>query len=438
MARESSGSVAPPRTVGGVRRTAADRAATAFTSELFAGLARADQRRWAHAYTRGLLVTPGRKTVRAIAARVSDSATAAQALHQFVNASPWPWEPVRARLAEWVVRHAPPGALVVRATLMPKRGERSCGVHRRFAAEEGRTVNCQLGIGAFLVGSAGAVPVDWRLLLPGRWSQDARLRGTARVPAELPRTPQSVVELAAELVRAVDGLLARPAGTALPVLVDLPGCADPDALVEQLAARGRFAVSIAPDQPLLPEPRTAAPAAAARPARLLWQSRPTAPGPFSPYAGPVRLPQGAAAVRLIAERRHDGTVRRCWLADRELPPGEVTSALPLASVAEATATRLEDVGLRAFEGRSFPGWHHHMTLVSAAWALRALGHPGAVPEGFAVDRPRPAVVRHPAGSGPPNRRSGAEATVRRLEQRIARVPPAVSPTGAPTTRTGTP
>lgn len=28
----------------------------------------------------------------------------------------------------------------------------------------------------------------------------------------------------------------------------------------------------------------------------------------------------------------------------------------------------DEFGLLDFEGRSFPGWHHHMTLMSAAYA----------------------------------------------------------------------
>ncbi|MFD0431908.1 hypothetical protein ACFQ60_46150 [Streptomyces zhihengii] len=31
-----------------------------------------------------------------------------------------------------------------------------------------------------------------------------------------------------------------------------------------------------------------------------------------------------------------------------------------------------ELGLLDFEGRSFPGWHHHMTLASAAYLYRRL------------------------------------------------------------------
>lgn len=154
----------------------------AFVAEIFGRLPRADQRRWAHVYTRGLLMTPGRKTVRRLAAAGSDSATAAQALHQFVNASPWDWEPIRARLADWVLRRSDPRALLIGTVVLPKRGDRSCGVHRRFVPQEGRTVNCQVGIGAFLAADRATVPVDWRLLLPGAWSGDSQVRSRARIP----------------------------------------------------------------------------------------------------------------------------------------------------------------------------------------------------------------------------------------------------------------
>ncbi|WP_130796645.1 IS701 family transposase [Streptomyces otsuchiensis] len=352
----------------------------AFVAELFAGLPRADQRRWAHAYTRGLLVTPGRKTTRRIAARVSDSATAAQALHQFVNASPWEWQPVRALLADWVVRRAAPRALVLGATVLPKRGDRSCGVHRRFVPGDGRTVNCQLGLGAFLTGPAAAVPVDWRLLLPGPWSDDPQARSRARIPGDAPGSARSATALALDLVDSAGSLL--PAGDvrALPVLADLDGFAEPSALVEGLAARGRFVVRVREDLALLPDrPAAGRSGAGPLPARDLLgahSSRPhQLPAPTGIAMALVRLPGTPATVRLVGERLPDGALGRLWLTDlTDRPPRELAEAVRLGTATAEAVKQLDDVGLRAFEGRSYPGWHHHMTLVSAALAYRALGH----------------------------------------------------------------
>ncbi|KOU28190.1 hypothetical protein ADK51_12095 [Streptomyces sp. WM6368] len=53
--------------------------------------------------------------------------------------------------------------------------------------------------------------------------------------------------------------------------------------------------------------------------------------------------------------------------------GLVRAAGRSAAVLGALA---DDFGLLDFEGRSFPGWHHHMTLMSAAYAFALRGRVG--------------------------------------------------------------
>ncbi|MFJ4201646.1 IS701 family transposase [Streptomyces sviceus] len=424
----------------------------AFVAEIFERLPRADQRRWAHVYTRGLLMTPGRKTVRRLAASVSDSATAAQALHQFVNASPWDWEPVRARLADWVVRRSGPRALLLATAVLPKRGDRSCGVHRRFVPQEGRTVNCQVGIGAFLAADRATVPVDWRLLLPGPWSADPQVRDRARVPEDAAGTQDSGAAQALDLVDGIDLSRADPDG--VPVVADLVGFADTAALAVGLAARGRrFVVAVPGDLVVLADRAgsgvpgvsgvsgasgvfgpsggwagasgvpgavsagagagvlptrtdtsglTTRAGASGLPTRAGVGAVPGRPGgagvtvrgllaahdarlpgrlPGAPVV-PVRLPGVPVPLRLTVERRpSEAGGDRFWLTDLVDRPARETPALArLHTGAADTMERLaDDFGLRAFEGRSYPGWHHHMTLVSAAFAYGALGRAGAPP-----------------------------------------------------------
>lgn len=52
------------------------------------------------------------------------------------------------------------------------------------------------------------------------------------------------------------------------------------------------------------------------------------------------------------------------------------------------------LGLLDFEGRSYPGWHHHMALVSAAYAFRSLGDDSAPGDAgsLAGDRLLPTVT----------------------------------------------
>ncbi|MFH9012609.1 transposase [Streptomyces sp. NPDC017943] len=432
MVRASSTPASRPRAGSVARHAAFD----GFTAELFDRLPRADQRRWAQAYIRGLLVTPGRKTVRRLAACVSDSATAAQALHQFVNASPWDWEPVRARLTDWAARRSTLHALVLGAAVLPKRGDRSCGVHRRFVPGEGRTVNCQVGIGAFLAVEGGTVPVDWRLLLPGPWSQDPELRGRARVPGSATGDEDSACAQALALVDAYirhrratgpePAVGPEPAAGAdtLPVVADLSGFADAAALAAGLAARGRRFVLAVPDG-LVVVPERAAPVdRGGAPAGVRvgdvpvsHRSRPSLPRPAAVATGRVRLPGLPVALRLVAERLPDGTGERIWLTDLvDRPPREVVALGRLATDAARTVDRLaEDFGLRAFEGRSYPGWHHHMTLVCAAYAYGTLG-----------STPPPAPVPSRSARGP---RAGRPPRGARTPSAPARTaPPATAPT----------
>jgi hypothetical protein len=58
------------------------------------------------------------------------------------------------------------------------------------------------------------------------------------------------------------------------------------------------------------------------------------------------------------------------------PVGDILSLTRHSACAEAVAKVLaDDFGLNDFEGRSFPGWHHHMTLVGAAYAYTRLHRP---------------------------------------------------------------
>ncbi|WP_443050492.1 IS701 family transposase [Streptomyces sp. H27-D2] len=390
---------------------------SAFTEAVFGRLPRADQRKWAHAYLHGLLTTPGKKTVRRLAASVSDSSTAAQALHQFVNDSPWEWAPVRDRLARWVQERTRPRAVTIGPAVLPKRGEQSCGVHRRFVPQSGRTVNCQVGIGAFLSTGADVVPVDWRLLLPEHWSQDPQSRRRARIPDTEPGDRQG--SATAHALDLVDGIGARRDLAGLPVVVDLTGYSDSGEAVRGLAARGRrFVVALPGSHPVLPIPsgpsvqrrrpeadkrRLTGDGHALPVQRLLGQHSPRQPrtaGQPAFLTGLVRLGGVDSPLRVFAESPAPGRVGQIWITDLvHRPPGELLDLARLHAGTADTLERLEnDFGLRAFEGRSFPGWHHHMTLVSAAFAYSSLSR--GVPASPLPASPLPAASLPPAPPPP--------------------------------------
>lgn len=360
---------------------------TVFAETVFGSLHRTDQRRWAQAYLRGLLDTPGKKTVRRLATTVSDSPTASQSLHQFVNASPWDWTPVRDELMRWTEERALPQAWVLAEAVLRKRGEHSCGVHRRFAPATGRTINCQAAVGAFLATEAEAVPVDWHLYLPGTWAKDPERRQRTRIPADVHY--QDIEEQSLGLV---DNLAARTRLPAAPVIADASAHTHAGALVHGLSARGHdFLVAVRAGLKVLPGShlrihRTGGPEPEAMEARSvlglpgnqvrLENLPPTAPGQTgtSVVTALVRLPHRSAAhrtYRLLATRSATGRrTSRLWLTNMLHRRTDELLALTRLHTRAADTVRLleSDFGLGDFEGRSYPGWHHHMTLVSAAYA----------------------------------------------------------------------
>ncbi|MGW1764071.1 IS701 family transposase [Streptomyces sp. NPDC002073] len=372
------------------------------TEQIFGHLPRADQRHWAQAYLQGLLTTEGKKSVRRIAATVSDSPTASQSMHQFVNASPWEWAPARTELMRWVERRLAPKAWVLEAAVLRKRGDHSCGVHRRFVPETGRSVNCQVGVGAFLTNGTDAVPTDWGLLLPGSWATDEARRSRARVP-------DGVAHRAIEQ-HALDLVDSMGAGTHLstpPIVADLSYHAGAASLVRGLSARGRdFVVAVSGRTPVVPGSHLVAhqPYGGDLPAAVEAQrffelktgshlrmdsigaSREGRPGRASVMTGLVRLPEARTGrqtphhtYRLFAVRQYAGRrSSRMWLTNMvHRRTEELVALAQLQRRAGATVQTLEqDFGLLDFEGRSYPGWHHHMTLVSVAYAYSRLELPG--------------------------------------------------------------
>ena len=72
-----------------------------FVADVFASMPRKDQRAKSDCYLRGLMLDGRRKSIQAMAARLSDGNE--QNLQQFVNQSTWDPVPVQRRLAERMV-----------------------------------------------------------------------------------------------------------------------------------------------------------------------------------------------------------------------------------------------------------------------------------------------------------------------------------------------
>jgi hypothetical protein len=346
------------------RSAAHDDELSRFCRTLFASFGRCDQRRWGEVYVRGLAGTPGRKSLRRICEHVLGRG-AEQSLQQFVNQSSWDWTPVRRQLAEQAMAHLAPRAWVVEEALIPKSGHSSVGVDRQFSQSAGRVVNCQLALTVLAAGAHGSTPVNWRLLLPRSWDEDDARRAQARLPEHERHRPRWEHLLDA-LTEMTHGWRVRP----LPVIVDLRGSEPATPLADELDRRG-LPYAIRTQSPLAhggPGSPTAAPAGQpAIPDRTVRRRSARSCGPLpGMHAAP-----GARHV-VLERRQHRRAPAAYWVTN--LVPSRPSMLDDLIALRHTARRELDllgaESGLRDFEGRSYRGWHHHTTLVSAAHAYQ--------------------------------------------------------------------
>jgi SRSO17 transposase len=383
-----------------------------FADDIFASLPRKDQRARGECYLRGLMLDGRRKSIEPMAARLGGEVHY-QALHHFVAASPWDWRPVRRRLAERLVAELQPTAWAVDDTGFPKDGDHSVGVQRQDCGTLGKTANCQLGVSLNAVTEQASCPLDWRLFLPESWEHDTTRRVACHLPEQVHHRPkwQLVLDMLDELDQW---------GLSPPVLVADAGYGDVGCFRQGLDDRQiPYVVQVKGDTSAYPEqtrPTVAPDTGRGRRPRPRYRDQPCSLKQLAVAAGPQ------AGVELIWRRGSKGLQRSRFLALRVRPAGVTPRRqaaaradgagweLPvrwllvewpahkaepvkywLSNLPETTPLvelvrlgklrwRIEQdyrelkgaLGLDHFEGRSWPGWHHHVTLVSVAHGFLTL------------------------------------------------------------------
>jgi SRSO17 transposase len=385
-----------------------------FAEDLLDSLPRKDQRRWGQTYLRGLLLDGKRKSIEPMAARLTkgdpqaDAYAVEQALQQFVNQSPWDPTPVRRRLAQRMTTAIAPAAWVIDDTGFPKFGRYSVGVAPQYCGALGKVANCQVGVSVHAVTDQASCPLDWRLFLPPEWDDDAERRRKAHLPQAERHRPkwQLALELLDELaawdlvppVILADaaygevsefrlGLEQRQLG----YVVQVPGTISAypeDVAPERAASTGR-------GRPSLPRYRQrrsslkqlVAAAGGQAATTVTWRQGADGGQLVSRFVALRVRPAGIKlrraarggelAVRWLLAEWPDGEPEpaKYWLAN--LPAEVLLQRLVwLAKLrwrVEHDYRELKDaLGLDHFEGRSFKGWHHHVTLVSVAHAFVTL------------------------------------------------------------------
>ncbi|MFG1754629.1 IS701 family transposase [Streptosporangium sandarakinum] len=376
-----------------------------FCRELLGSLSRRDQRRWGWMYIRGLLVSDGRKSMRSIAATCRQPASQ-QNLQQFVSNSTWQWMEVRRRLARIICGNLKVTSWVISPLVIPKAGSNTVGVDTQFVSHLGRSVNCQRALGIWLAQPGMSCPMDWHLVLPPSWTDDTFRRRSAAIPSDVKSGSPWGIGLDALVTIINDwGLPVRPVvldareADAAEAIAELHRLRIPFIVRVNRATRftrtgwgdgrrheetGQSAESLAR---YLKEQRRV----------VQWQDTEQsahqgilaaamhvdvpgadtepdpAPSPFTPVS--TDLPPGRRAFVLIAEWRDSVQGRPSfWVSN--LTRMSVPSLLACANLGRQVYRDQERisrlVGLYDFEGRSFGGWHRHVTLVSAAHAFIVL------------------------------------------------------------------
>jgi SRSO17 transposase len=397
-----------------------------FAAEMLGGLPRKDQRAAGELYVRGLLTDGRRKSMVPMAERLGADH---QRLQQFITSSTWDYAGVRRSVARWFASVQPVEALVVDDTGFPKDGDASPCVARQYSGTLGKTGNCQVAVSVHLVNERASCAADWRLFCPEGWDDQALADPAAAAAAARSRQRAGIPDrvrhrekwrLALDMIDEMAGPdgwgvpdLVTAAGGPRPVVAADAGYGDNALFRQELTARGwQYAVAVkggttAHDGGAIPQarpyrglgqpPKAAYPAPPAtvrqlaiahadqvRPVTWRRGSRTSAGNPgaaMTSYFLAIRVRPASRHIPRAADRSFPA----CWLLAEWPPEAEEPSGYWLSTFPEDTAIeelvrlakirwRIEHdyrelktgLGLDHFEGRSYLGWHRHVTLAALA------------------------------------------------------------------------
>lgn len=270
--------------------------------------------------------------------------------------------------------------LIVDDTGFIKKGAHSVGVKRQYTGSAGKKTNCQVGVSVVACTATSQFPVDFSLYLPHEWfTSEARVR--ARIPESVEFKTKP--ELAAEMIdRILDtGLLPVCRVSAdsdygrstefrkallshgCPLAVGVRG----DASAWSVDARGSRR-----------GPATSLEAIAERLKyrRVIWRNG--TKGKMSGLFGARRVVmkngfdpgEQADPLWLVAEKA--GEELKYYLVSGG-PDANLKELIAVLKQRFRTERSYQDakneVGLADYQGRSFVGWHHHVTAAIAACAF---------------------------------------------------------------------
>jgi SRSO17 transposase len=341
--------------------------------------ARAEARRRAQSYLRGLLSPVERKNGWQVAEAVGDRTP--YAVQHLLGRADWNPEAVRDDLRAYVVEHLgdAQAILVLDETGVVKKGRHSAGVAKQYVGCVGKVENAQVGVYLAYASRRGVAFLDRSLYLPQEWTDDpARCRAAGIPDAVQFATKPQLAQ--AQLERARQAGVSAAWVTADSVYGDdrhLRMWLEAHEQAHVLAVSGKEYVNVAATwtqrrvSTLLKELQ-ALPAEA-------WQRLSAGDGAKGPrWYDWYRLP--------LVPPLQEG-YERWWVVRRSLSdPDDLQAYVAFAPAGTELETLVRvagsrwtievafehakgEVGLDQYEVRSWTGWYRHMTLALFAQAL---------------------------------------------------------------------
>jgi SRSO17 transposase len=369
-----------------------------FSSLWETGVRSADTQANARSYLLGLLLPGERKSMEPIADRLPQ--TTVDRIQHFLTDSPWPSDLLQTRLVEVMAKRfaSPQGAISLDDTSFPKQGRASVGVARQWCGSLGKSANCQVGVSLYyvlprpshhadLIGFSGGI----RLYLPRTWSEAPHRRTKARVPTEVGfqekwRIGLALIDRSLRLQVPHRAVLAdADYGRSMEFRLALREREEPYALGIHLRSIMLMPLSAngtpTRDRPLSGQQVLAElPPSAFRP--VTWGKG--TKGPLRMDMARVRVqvyrgnphrhdhpqePTGEVGWLLLERRTNETKAYLLWGLDTLSLRQQSQLMRARWPIEQGYQQMKEELGLDHFEGRTWTGWHHHVTMVALAHAF---------------------------------------------------------------------
>jgi SRSO17 transposase len=370
-------------------------------------------------YASGILADGERKSAEPMAARACADPGEVRHVHDkllhFLARSVWDDRAVRLEAARYALeeiqRREPITAWIVDDTGFLKQGNDSVGVQRQYTGSAGKITNCQIGVSLAIASSTEHLPLDFELYLPECWANDPERRAQARIPDEV--TFKTKIELALGMIER-----AAKAGVAGEIILADAAYGDSSEFRNGVRNLGfDFAMAVQSTLRVVRlDSRDRINEKSETVAELVQRLGRKAFRKLTWREGTGKKLSSHFCFVRVKTTHDDGIALEdrepLWLVAEWLEGEDKPTKFLLTTLARRmsrkqivrickerwrTERMYEDLkgelGLDHFEGRSFPGWHHHVSVVLCCFAFVVAERVRAFPPSASrTRRPRPISI----------------------------------------------